>query len=306
MKTFPPKTVLVAFDFSKRSMRAWRYAQALAQRVGASMQAVYVSPWVLNPEGVMIPLTLTPEDRLKLEKKLQRVLGQPGAARIAEGDVGGEILKTAKDCEADLIVMATEGRTGLRRALLGSLTEAVVRRSPVPVLSLRSAKPLRSMLAPVNAQPYSMAGFHYAEDVARALKMPVTMLHVKRGTSQAAAPLRRLELAAAAAETFLGLNVKLKVVNGDPVRKIIEESAKHDLVVLIAHRGGIFRDGLLGTTAEQVLRRSRAPVLSVPTPTTAAAATPIGRRSRKMRGQAPARLASRRAGRRGRWISWKA
>ena len=222
------------------------------------------------------------------------MLGRPRAARIVEGDIVGEILRAAKDGDADMIIMATEGRTGLRRALFGSLTEAVVRLSPVPVLSLRgTARVARSVLAPVNAQSYSMAGFHYAEDVARVLGASITMLHVKEKGWLASAPLRRIELAADAARTFLRLDVALKVVDGDPVRKIVEESSKHDLVVLVAHRKGLLRDGILGTTAEQVLRRCDAPVLSVPAPVLT---TPPGsrRRSPGLRGRRAARSVFRR------------
>lgn len=53
------------------------------------------------------------------------------------GDPHGEILDAARERAADLIVMTTHGRSGLSRALAGSVTEAVLRRAPVPVLTIR-------------------------------------------------------------------------------------------------------------------------------------------------------------------------
>jgi nucleotide-binding universal stress UspA family protein len=55
------------------------------------------------------------------------------------GDPATEILRAAPVQRAGLIAMPTHGRTGLRRVLLGSVAEAVVRRSPLPVLLVRRA-----------------------------------------------------------------------------------------------------------------------------------------------------------------------
>ena len=57
---------------------------------------------------------------------------------MSEGMSGSEILRIAGDCKADLIVMGTHARRGLPRYLLGSVAEAVVRSSPIPVLTMTS------------------------------------------------------------------------------------------------------------------------------------------------------------------------
>jgi nucleotide-binding universal stress UspA family protein len=59
--------------------------------------------------------------------------------RFGSGSVPGAILAAAGALDADLIAMATEGRTGLNRLLLGSVAEAVLREAPVPVLMVRTA-----------------------------------------------------------------------------------------------------------------------------------------------------------------------
>jgi nucleotide-binding universal stress UspA family protein len=57
---------------------------------------------------------------------------------LREGDPAQEILHTAEETKADLIVMGTHGRTGLRRLLMGSVAEVVLRKAPCPVLTVKS------------------------------------------------------------------------------------------------------------------------------------------------------------------------
>jgi nucleotide-binding universal stress UspA family protein len=62
--------------------------------------------------------------------------------RLEEGDTVEDILTAAQECGADLIVMGTHGRTGLRRVLMGSVAENVVRRAPCAVLTVRDHGPV--------------------------------------------------------------------------------------------------------------------------------------------------------------------
>jgi nucleotide-binding universal stress UspA family protein len=65
---------------------------------------------------------------------------------MVRGIPADEIIRLAKAEHADLIVMGTHGRSGLRRLLMGSVAEEVVRKSPVPVLTLREAEPRKQAL----------------------------------------------------------------------------------------------------------------------------------------------------------------
>ena len=60
------------------------------------------------------------------------------AVQVREGSAAEEILKVAESERPDLIVMATHGRTSVRRLLLGSVTEKIVRTAPCPVLAVPS------------------------------------------------------------------------------------------------------------------------------------------------------------------------
>lgn len=62
------------------------------------------------------------------------------AAKLADGDIVGSILREAKDVGADLIVVGSHGRTGLSRALLGSVSEGIMRGADMPVLVVHAPK----------------------------------------------------------------------------------------------------------------------------------------------------------------------
>jgi nucleotide-binding universal stress UspA family protein len=59
---------------------------------------------------------------------------------VTVGHAADEIIKVAQDIKADLIAMSTHGRSGLGRWALGSITDKVLRESPVPVLTVRAKK----------------------------------------------------------------------------------------------------------------------------------------------------------------------
>lgn len=81
-------------------------------------------------------------------KEAEEYLAQQAADLVANGltvntlckvgDAGKVVLEAAKDAEAELIVIATHGRSGLQRWFFGSVAEAILREAPIPVLLIRS------------------------------------------------------------------------------------------------------------------------------------------------------------------------
>jgi nucleotide-binding universal stress UspA family protein len=141
---FAIRTILHPTDLSDESRPAFHLACALARDHGARLVVFSAYPPPLTgsemvdrdrPDGIG-------EDLLA---KL-RVLKPDGAVtveyRVAEGRAAEAILEAAADVHADLIVMGTHGRSGLGRALMGSVAEAVNRGAVCPVLTVRpSATP---------------------------------------------------------------------------------------------------------------------------------------------------------------------
>jgi len=138
-------TILHPTDFSERSQYAFWLACSLARDYGARLVVLHVAvPAVVYGEGVVVPPS--PEElRAATQEQLDR-LQAPRAdvraeRRLAEGDAVEEILRVAKEANADLIVMGTHGRTGLGRLLMGSVAEQVVRRASCPVLTVKAPFP---------------------------------------------------------------------------------------------------------------------------------------------------------------------
>jgi nucleotide-binding universal stress UspA family protein len=80
------------------------------------------------------------QQRMEAPQKRVQDAGLPEAIRIVHGVPFREIIDTAKDIQADLIIMGTHGRTGVPHLLIGSVAERVVRLAPCPVLVTRHSE----------------------------------------------------------------------------------------------------------------------------------------------------------------------
>ncbi|MDO3377052.1 universal stress protein [Geoalkalibacter halelectricus] len=142
------RKILYATDFSESSAPACAYAQTLALLAGAEVHVLHVIGELADNRRSRIP----PEAFALFEKEIEiqvvkemeefcrRHLGEQ-VSYTTESTIGTPyqaILAAAKEHNADLIVMGTHGRTGLEHVLVGSTAERVVRRSPVPVLTVRA------------------------------------------------------------------------------------------------------------------------------------------------------------------------
>jgi len=142
-----PRTILVATDFSDCAERALDYAVALAGVLRAKIYLLNVIgvPSLGLPElGVALTTTMMESTVRNHHAELDRIAGrQPGAnieVMLRTGDARDVTVDVARDVGADLIVMGTHGRRGVRRALIGSIAEGVLRSAPCPVLTIREQK----------------------------------------------------------------------------------------------------------------------------------------------------------------------
>lgn len=141
-----PKNILVPTDLSDGAEEALDYACELARQFGATVHLINVIgiPVLGVPElGVALTSTvidtMVRDNQTALEQLADRKrnLAPIGQILLRTGDARDVINQAAKELGADLIVMGTHGRRGVTRALLGSVTETVVRTAPCPVLTVR-------------------------------------------------------------------------------------------------------------------------------------------------------------------------
>lgn len=145
------KHILVPTDFSDASKLAVSAATMLAKQLGARLTVLHVhDPGALRPPA---QIAFSPDRQKDLDTQVR----EASAAQLAElvaglegevvdvdssiidhGSAAQGIVGHADEAGADLIVIATHGRTGLKHLLIGSVAERVVRLAKMPVMTLRS------------------------------------------------------------------------------------------------------------------------------------------------------------------------
>jgi universal stress protein A len=139
------KLILVPIDFSDDSRKALRYALTFAKDFGARISLVYVfQPYVypleMSPEPLMPPnAVFVKESQKRLEKFAEKEISPSllDKVYVKTGKPFREIVDLAKKIHADLIVISTHGYTGLKRMVLGSTAESIIRYATCPVLTVR-------------------------------------------------------------------------------------------------------------------------------------------------------------------------
>ncbi len=126
------KKILCPIDFDRISIPALKLAHTVARQNDASICLLYVIPAALRAElEQLAQKNLLAVTRKWLEGKVRNEVV------VRTGKPVEAVLRAADELGADLIVMATHGRTGAKRARLGSVTEEVVRRATCPVMTIR-------------------------------------------------------------------------------------------------------------------------------------------------------------------------
>ena len=158
----PIKSILVPIDFSEGSTAALATARALGEKLGAELELLHV--WE-GDERSMPTLVVDIENgtaaRLLSEYRAHGVAmeratavlvniaadGLRFRARFESGSPAETIARVASEAGHDMVVMGTHGRRGLRRMMLGSVAEAVVRTCPVPVLTVHAEEKAAALRA---------------------------------------------------------------------------------------------------------------------------------------------------------------
>ncbi len=131
--------ILCPVDFEQNSLAAVPVAAELARKDNATLYLLHVVNFPLAPEAARAPGVAEAATKTKLERIGHQKLkaGARYEILVMRGDPAVEVLKAATRLDIDLIVMATHGRKGIRRLVLGSVAERVLREAQCPVLTVK-------------------------------------------------------------------------------------------------------------------------------------------------------------------------
>ena len=288
------RNIVVPLDGSLLAERALPLASMIARRAHARMRVVAVVPGAgfVGPFDAPDLISQALYDaRARLREYVDRIVARLGAepgVRVSghvrvDTPVEG-ILKTAVEEDADLIVLTSHGRGGFKRAFLGSVTDALLRRAAVPVLVVKpvddvpadQAEPrFDSVVIPLDGSITAEGALDAGYAMARLLEVTPVLLQVLP-PEVVNAPVPPVEAAAAAAATqeseeyLRSVAVRPEAADVRPRAVVLHDDSDAgaivgfcagSLAVIASHGRGGLKRLLLGSVADKVVRMSDYPVL---------------------------------------------
>jgi nucleotide-binding universal stress UspA family protein len=290
-KSMNIKNVLIPVDFSPPSMVAVNCGIELARKLRATVTLLHVMefqfvggyPFVVEAAENdtarreraerMLSALAAPEDQDDLDLRIA----------VRSGDVKDEIVAAICEQNADMVVMGTHGRGLFRRLVIGSITEGILRKVPIPVLTVcRTNRPLavKRLLFATDFSECSRQAFRDVLQFARDMNCQLVIVHalqkaslvlstvdvatyiseedVQEATGKIASLVEEASRAGVGTESILKEGVPMEVI----LRAAEDTGA--DIIVLPVQHKGFIEKALLGTTAEPVIRDADVPVLCIP------------------------------------------
>lgn len=163
--------LVVPIDFSDHSKEAAIYAAELVRTHAGNLHLVHVLVPIEEEPDYMPVKTIrskhnTVSEISLLQETIRRKTDVRTSCDLLPGDIARQIIRASKRTKADLIVMGTQGNTGLRKHLYGSHTAEVMQLSPVPVLTLPEGSTFKSFDRIVYATDYSYSNIRDIRGIA--------------------------------------------------------------------------------------------------------------------------------------------
>lgn len=274
------KHIIVPLDFSENAEKACMYAYNLATKFNAEiilLNAIFISPaspdspsYILQEETKV--LSNANSDKLKAQVEKYKTLfpSVKSHTHISITTVARACKEAAEKYNNSMIVMGTQGASGIKKALLGSNTADVAESSNVPVLALpesaNATLPLRIMIA----SDYFDQDMTVAEeviDLAKKFDAIVYFVHIAEGEDFEKEILEMFEKKIREKNNYQGLHFDLAF--GANILEGIESYAKTnniDLVVSIKRKRNFFQRFFSKSITKEMLFHTKIPVLSIPMP----------------------------------------
>ena len=279
MEPRKPRLILVPTDMSEPAAHALRYASALGERLGAHLLVIHADAFIpptnfsANTAGVFhlsqdaMMVTAREDLRKHAEQNIRSRV--PYDLRVINGEPLDAIQMQVRESGADLVVMGTHGRTGVSRLVFGSVTEAVMRVVPVPVIAVNptaaDSAEVTTVLCPVTFTAACREALRHAAGLAHDGGASLILLRAA-DDDPAHMGVDELKQLHRWMPPELADRCEMKVGSAADEAAQIVAAAKKVRAQLIAFgvpSGRDARTSVLGTIAERVVQQSGCPVLSV-------------------------------------------
>jgi len=286
------ENILLPFDGSEGAAAVLHHASELAHWADATIHVLYVADTTRDSvtvvEGETVDaLVRKGEDVVDEAEKTLETLGVSYDTDVVQGNPAPTIVEYAEQYDQDLIVMPTHGREGISRYLIGSVSEKVVRLSPVPVLTVRMQPdetlefPYENVLVPTDGSDAATHAAEHTLSFAASLDATVHVLSVLdeatlgldvrstiSGEERERAATEAVDAVVSEAERRGVPDTVRHIERGTPVEEILDYIESNDI-----HAVGMGTTGrrgtdriLLGSVAEKTVRSAPVPVLTVAHP----------------------------------------
>jgi nucleotide-binding universal stress UspA family protein len=283
---FNIKTILVPMDFSDTSMKGLEYAIAMARRNQAELILLHVTEFLtLNPalgdysvppiynqldydKNILAETTMRLQTLAEVTEQKNKIKTK---AVTVIGEVKQQILDSAEQEKADIIIMGTHGTNGFQEFMTGSNTYRVVNEATCPVLSVRehSQTPdFKHILLPFSDQPHSREKVNYALKLAEMYDSTLHILGIDM--EESLEHFHKIELEAKQLEQLArkhGVKCVVTVESSGYVADNILKHAKQVNADLILIMAGIDRmsisEWVMGPFTKQIINHSSIPILSI-------------------------------------------
>jgi nucleotide-binding universal stress UspA family protein len=274
------KHIIVPLDFSDNSEKACMYAYNLANKFNADvilLNAIFIPPaspdspsYILQEETEVLRNSNSEKLKAQAEKYKNLFPNVKSHTQISVTTVAHACKEAAEKYNNSMIVMGTQGASGIKKALLGSNTADVAENAHVPVLALPESAsatlPMRIMIA----SDYFDQDMMVAEEVidfAKKFDAIVYFVHVAEGEDFEKEILEMFEKKIREKNNYQGLHFDLAF--GENILDGIESYAKTnniDLVVSIKRKRNFFQRFFSKSITKEMLFHTKIPVLSIPMP----------------------------------------
>ena len=285
----PPtfRRILLASDFSSRSLVAAHYASVFAKLGGGCLWIAHAVAPTLSPDGVPIPVVDFAEQQMSQFIESEPLCDVPLQTMVGSGDVCDVLSDAIEEHGIDLLVIGTHGRSGLGKIMRGSTAEVILRNAPCPVLTIGphakqdgAADSLLRIVFATDASRIPQRALACVTNLANENNAQVLFVHVAH--SAPGAPVDYPDEVELDDDTYRDALCRLKKVvpdssvfrrepelvveSGVPAEQIVHTAREGgvDLIVMPVNHGNSFaRNHAPWTTLPGVMARATCPVLTV-------------------------------------------